>query len=591
MESEFEYILRQENILDRYEYLESIMKHYHSPYKKESLTMNDCLISISRIITGLIGDSNPDDVKKVEKFFLILVKHSIRLDNNSISFKVLSYFIQQGFDLFITILKQKKSTSLKKFIALLLNILKQKNIVEKLHLSNQEVENSLNLTQFIKVVGNMKLTNKIACFVLLFFRKLVEEKDQIILEEIKQYITDNEIPNFYKMYDEEILKNKKTEEEKAEGNEFEKKKNETEKLEDNGFENKTNEDEKVIEGNEKYEITEDFSNHLIQNTDDSSTLEKKKSGSQNLDSNDSSLNIINEFKPEENTIHAKNNNPDNNNDILNLIKNLTKEMENFKELSKKEIDDLKKKDELSKKETDDLKKKIDDLKKNDDLKNKRIEVLDKEIIELKEKIKIFDNKLNLALLLNSLASQRDTYKKCLEILLKHLIMKHNLKITLNEGDPLWKNAKQVCDKILELNEKKEEENNIKLVNGLISLLFCKDYVNCLVHGKGKLSDQIKKLNQKKDGIPFVSVSSYENMKDATLKFFGTTVNEYEEFQIIISLLKEKIKKWNDPKDFDYTRYFTPNGIKNDVLIEDFNIIVDIMDKLNLSEDVDVALEN
>ena len=584
MESEFDYVLRQENILDRYEYLESIMKHYYLPYKKESLTMNDCLIDISRIITSLIGDSNSNDVIKVKKIFLILVKNSIRLDKNSISFKVLSYFIQQGFDLFVSILKEKKSTSFKKYISLLLNILKKKNIGEKLHLNNQEVENSLNLTQFIKVFDKMKLTNKMVCFVLLFFRKFVEEKDPIILEEIKQYITDKEIPNFYKMFDEEILKNKKTEEEKAEGTGFGKKKIEDEKAEGHGFENKTNEDEKIIEGNEKYEITDDFSNHLIQNTDDSSTLEKKKSGSQNLDSNDSSLNIINEFKPEENTIHAKNNSPVNNNDILNLIQNLTKEMENLKELSKKEIDDLKKKDEISKKE-------IDDLKKNDDLKNKRIEALDNEIIELKEKIKIFDKKLNLALLLNSLASQRDTYKKCLENLLEHLIVKHNLIITHNEGDPLWKKTKQVCDKILELNEKKEDENNIKLVNGLISLLFCKDYVNCLVHGKGKLSGQIKKLSQKKDEIPFISISSYENMKDATLKFFGTTINEFEEFKFIISLLKEKIKKWNDPKDFDYSRYFTPNGIKNDVLIEDFNIIVDIMDKLNISENVDMALEN
>ena len=97
------------------------------------------------------------------------------------------------------------------------------------------------------------------------------------------------------------------------------------------------------------------------------------------------------------------------------------------------------------------------------------------------------------MLINNLASQRDTYKNTLEIILKIVISKYNLEIIKTEGDPLWKHTKQVCEKILELDEKKKDENNEKLVNGLISLLFCKDYVNCLVHAKGKLSGEIKQL--------------------------------------------------------------------------------------------------
>ena len=80
-----------------------------------------------------------------------------------------------------------------------------------------------------------------------------------------------------------------------------------------------------------------------------------------------------------------------------------------------------------------------------------------------------------------------------------------------------------------------------------------------------MSGEIKQIYQKNDLIPFILVASYENMKDTTLKFFGDTVNELEEFKFINSLLKEKIKNWNDPKDFDYTRYLTPNGIQYDLL--------------------------
>ena len=52
------------------------------------------------------------------------------------------------------------------------------------------------------------------------------------------------------------------------------------------------------------------------------------------------------------------------------------------------------------------------------------------------------------------------------------------------------------------------------------LLFCKDYENCILHGKGKLPGEIKQSNQKEDVIPFISVASYENMKATTLQFFG-----------------------------------------------------------------------
>ena len=48
-------------------------------------------------------------------------------------------------------------------------------------------------------------------------------------------------------------------------------------------------------------------------------------------------------------------------------------------------------------------------------------------------------------------------------MLKHVISKYELKISNTKGEPLWKNTNQVSEKILELNDKKEDENNKKLV--------------------------------------------------------------------------------------------------------------------------------
>ena len=80
------------------------------------------------------------------------------------------------------------------------------------------------------------------------------------------------------------------------------------------------------------------------------------------------------------------------------------------------------------------------------------------------------------------------------------------------------------------------------------------------------------------------------MKATILQFFGNTVNELKEFKFINSLLREKIKNRNDQKDFDYSRYLTENGIKCNLLIEDFETIIDIMDHSNLSESIDIELE-
>ena len=129
-------------------------------------------------------------------------------------------------------------------------------------------------------------------------------------------------------------------------------------------------------------------------------------------------------------------------------------------------------------------------------------------------------------------------------------------------------------------------------NVLTCLHFCKDYSNCLVHGKGKFSETINKYySEHKEKTPFITVVSYKNMKDVTEEFFGSTVNELEEFKLINLLLLDKIKEWNDADDFDYSKYLTEDGPDCKEILSDFKKAVNIMDELEYSKEIDSALEN
>ena len=64
--------------------------------------------------------------------FYILIENSVKMDNNSIFFKVLVYFLQNGFDLFITTLISEKSIPENEFIEQLLNILDLKRLTNHL---------------------------------------------------------------------------------------------------------------------------------------------------------------------------------------------------------------------------------------------------------------------------------------------------------------------------------------------------------------------------------------------------------------------------------------------------------------------------
>ena len=240
MESNFDEALKQDNLLTRYPCLESLLKYYTPSFDKKSLSMNDYLVILKRITFPYKENSDIKLVNKTENIFHIMIKNSIRLDKDSILFKALSYFIQKGFDLFISALKAEEVVSKKQFNKSLLDVLKSENIEKNFNLCEGDVENCLKLIQFKKAMKKVKFTNKIVCFILLFFRKFIEEKDKIIIEEISQYIKEKDINDFYSMYDEGIQKNK--------------------------------EDEKEIEGNDKNVIKNDLSepDKIAQKADNSS---------------------------------------------------------------------------------------------------------------------------------------------------------------------------------------------------------------------------------------------------------------------------------------------------------------------------------
>ena len=239
MEPNFDEALKQENLLTRYPYLESLLKYYSPSFDKKSTSMNDYLIILKRITFPYKENSDAKLVNKTENIFHIMIKNSIRLDKDSILFKVLSYFIQKGFDLFISALKAEEVVSKKQFNKSLLDMLNSENIEKYFNLSEGDVEKCLKLVQFKKVMKKVKFTNKIVCFILLFFRKFIEEKDKIIIEEISQYVKEKDINDFYNMYNE-------------------------------GQKNK--EDEKVIENNNKNENKDDLlePNKIAQKIDNSS---------------------------------------------------------------------------------------------------------------------------------------------------------------------------------------------------------------------------------------------------------------------------------------------------------------------------------
>ena len=241
----------------------------------------------------------------------------------------------------------------------------------------------------------LKFKNKIMCFIMFFFRKFIEEeKDQILLEEIKKYIEEKNISSFYQKLDKEI-------EEK------------------NNPENIENVDKNEIKG-ESFDYDD-----KKENIDNSSNKEKDMTETgMSEDTNLVNYNLSKELLDINNT-NERNNKPLNNEEMQEMILKLSKE-----------VDDLKKKEVVSNEKIKTLEEKVD-----------KVDALEKNVEDLNKGMKLLDQKLSISLLINNLYVQRDSYKKALEILLKRVITEFKLNIKINETIPLWKRTKEIINAV------------------------------------------------------------------------------------------------------------------------------------------------
>ena len=366
MEPKFDDTLNKENLFPKFGYLELILKSHNQPYNNKSMTMEQYLICLHRIVFGAQGNSNEEYVQKTENFFKIMIRNSIRLEQDSILFRTLSYFIRKGFDLFISVLKSDKVTSKKELNQLLLEVLDTAKIEDDFNINKGEIEKAMNIAEFKKAMSNVKFKNKIMCFVLLFFRKFIQENDKIILGDLKDILTENNISNFYEKYDKEITKKNKQEDAKI-SEEIDKN-----EIKDDLLENKDMEQKNEISPNKEKEMTETGL------SEDSSKV---------------NANLAQELL--NNNSNDNDKKPLNNEDMRDIVGKLTKE-----------IEDLKAYKLASNKEIEELKTKVGNIGS-----------LQESVKALEKKTELLDKKLSLSLLINNLNAQRDSYKKSLEVIL------------------------------------------------------------------------------------------------------------------------------------------------------------------------------
>ena len=333
------------------EYLEKLLKHYTFPIDRNNMNMEENLILIHRIILKHSETSNETMVEQVEALFSILIENSVKIDNNTIIFKTLTYFIQNGFYLFITTLKSKKVTSKNKFIKQLLNILDSKEIAKSFNLNEADIEKESNISVLKKVIIKMDSKfKKIFCFPLFFLYKFIHENDEMIKDKINKYISQKDINKFYQTYNEPILEKKYDILKKIIESESNEDKNEMKKPKSNKEknENKNN----LIETDEGKENPD--KDETKQNSDNSFNKEKDN----NEKSEDSNKNgkIISDISENFNNLKENDNNStkDNkiysNEEIMNMVQSLTQRNEEeykkiyqrFEEEYKKYIKDLKK---------------------------------------------------------------------------------------------------------------------------------------------------------------------------------------------------------------------------------------------------------
>ena len=578
-------VQNKEVFLEKYSYLEPLLKHYKIPYDRASLEMDDYIIILNKIVLKYIKTSEPEIIDNIKNFFFILVKYSIRMNVDNILFKALSYFIQEGFNFFISSLKTDKIITLPKFTKQLFLKINEEKIAEYFSIDKLEVEKELKLNTLKKAIKEKKFKSKqkFGCYIFLFFRNFVEQNDKEIINELYKYINKKDWVSFYELYEKYKIYD-----------DFDRKFNSI------FHKNSSDKDEivKNIIGNNQnipnlIESSEQNILNILENQEVSQNNDQKNTEVNNPNNNEENIEINNENSK----IITMNNTNNIKEDIK--IKNLNDTQKSTEmNYENKQCDNKIKvynNEQLSEKlnqVTENYNKLTENYNKLTEKFNKFMELYEKhrndsdnEINSLKKEINVLSSKLDLSILINNLSTQRDSYRKTLEILLKYL--NNELKLNLVFiGDDIWKQTKIAINKIHECEI--NEENRECIINALEGLLFCKDYANCLTHGKGSASEEIDKYYQNKNETQIIATASYKNMKNVTKMFFTEKVNKGE-FKIINNILFQKVEKWKSVNEIDYSKYMSKDELNHEILLKHFSFAENIIEKFALKDEIDKSL--
>lgn len=594
----------KEIFFEKYPYLEPLLNYYDLRYDKVNITMDDYIIILNRIILKYQKNSIPEMVDEIKNFFIIIIKNSIRMNRDSILFKALSYFIKEGFDHFISTLKIDKIITLPKFMSGLFSKVNEKKIAKSFNLDKIEVETELKLITLKKALKDKKfnLKQKLGGYIFLFFRDFIEQKDEEIKVEIFKYIKEKDWNGFYERYENfKIIDDFDRKLSSILGKES----SEQNEIKGEGIAKNAQNSQILEKSMNILNINTSLDKDAQDNPEDSQNSELKSTETNNGSNDQKSIGTNNGNSEQKNTINGNSEQKitemSNGDDKLKNIEiiNLNKEqkssgmndekknipcMKEIKVLNNEQLSE--KYIQLSERFNkfmelfEEQKKHSEKLEKNDEEQKNEIESLKKRINEVSDK-------LDLAILINNLSTQRDCYKKTLEILLKYLNKELHLNVVLF-GDDIWKQTKIIIDKILECGL--SDENRQNLANALKGLLFCKDYANCLVHGKSTASEELNKYYKDNNEIPIITTASYENMKYATINFFDEKVNKGE-FKIINNFLFQKVQKWKNDNEIDFSKYISKNKLDYEILLKHFSIVENIVEKFALKTDIDKDLFN
>ena len=579
-------VQNKEVFLEKYSYLEPLLKHYEIPYDRASLDMDDYIVILNKIVLKYIKTSEPEIIDNIKNFFFILVKYSIRMNADNVLFKALSYFIQEGFNFFISSLKTDKIITLPKFTKQLFLKINEEKIAEYFAIDKLEVEKELKLNTLKKAITEKKFKSKqkFGCYIFLFFRNFVEQNDKEITNELYKYIKEKDWFSFYEIYEKYKIYD-----------DFDRKFNSI------FHKNSSDKDEivKNIIGNNQnipnlIESSEQNILNILENQEVSQNNDQKNTEVNNPNNNEENIEINNENSKKITDMNGANNIKE---DIK--IKNLNDTQKSTEmNYENKQCDNKIKvynNEQLSEKlnqVTENYNKLTENYNKLTEKFNKFMELYEKhrndsdnEINSLKKEINVLSSKLDLSILINNLSTQRDSYRKTLEILLKFL--NNELKLNLVFiGDDIWKQTKIAINKIHECEI--NEENRECIINALEGLLFCKDYANCLTHGKGSASEELDKYYQNNNETQIIATASYKNMKNVTKMFFTEKVNKGE-FKIINNILFQKIEKWKSVNEIDYSKYMSKNELNHEILLKHFSFAENIIEKCALKDEIDNSL--